>query len=389
MKTLIYPDNESNMELYENLNSDEILVYDENDSIQTSMQKTNNLEDFSNVDAVIFTQNCIINGKYDTTNLKEACSKLQNIVLDEVLLIFDTRVPPRTVLKMSKIIDEYELIPDIKLAYTTTINNNIRVCAGKNDECLEKLVKLYTPVSDEIKTVKHIQTAEIIPILQNAYKDTLIALANQTAILSEALTVDLIEAIDVANLDDEINLLYPQPVLKNEIIRDSDEINKLADEYGEPSQLSENTRSTNNYVAYHMAYMAEKELYLKEHLAMFETTVAILGVTNDETLLNEENNASLMLIDDFASRDVTVWVHDDKIPEEIIEEHGAKKVTLEEAYDADCLIIMTDTEEYRNIKPENVQKVLITALPLFNLEDFKDVEFSSVGQYRLKEGEML
>ena len=389
MKTLIYPDNESNLELYEKLDSDEITVYDEKGTIQTSIQKTNKLEDFSNVDAVIFTQNCIINGKYDTTNLKEACTKLQNLVLDEVLLIFDTRVPPRTVLKMSKIIDEYELIPDIKLAYTTTINNNIRICAGKNEECLEKLVKLYTPVSNEIKTVKHIQTAEIIPILQNAYKDTLIALANQTAILSEALTVDLIEAIDVANIDDEINLLYPQPVLKNEIIRDSDEINRLADEYGEPSQLSENTRSTNNYVAYHMAYMAEKELYLKEHLAMFETTVAILGVTNDETLLNEENNASLMLIDDFASRDVTVWVHDDKIPEEIIEEHGAKKVTLEEAYDADCLIIMTDTEEYRNIKPENIQKVLITALPLFNLEDFKDVEFSSVGQYRLKEGEML
>lgn len=389
MKTLIYPDNESNLELYEKLDSDEITVYDEKGTIQTSIQKTNKLEDFSNVDAVIFTQNCIINGKYDTTNLKEACTKLQNLVLDEVLLIFDTRVPPRTVLKMSKIIDEYELIPDIKLAYTTTINNNIRICAGKNEECLEKLVKLYTPVSNEIKTVKHIQTAEIIPILQNAYKDTLIALANQTAILSEALTVDLIEAIDVANIDDEINLLYPQPVLKNEIIRDSDEINRLADEYGEPSQLSENTRSTNNYVAYHMAYMAEKELYLKEHLAMFETTVAILGVTNDETLLNEENNASLMLIDDFASRDVTVWVHDDKIPEEIIEEHGAKKVTLEEAYGADCLIIMTDTEEYRNIKPENIQKVLITALPLFNLEDFKDVEFSSVGQYRLKEGEML
>ena len=388
-KTVIYPDNETNLELYEKLDSDEILVYDEKGIIQTSMQKTNNLEDFSNADAIIFTQNCIINGKYDTTNLKQACTKLQNLVLDEVLLIFDTRVPPRTVLKMSKIIDEYELIPDIKLAYTTTINNNIRVCAGKNEECLEKLVKLYTPISEEIKTVKHIQTAEIIPILQNAYKDTLIALANQTAILSEALTVDLIEAIDVANFDSEINLLYPQPVLKNEIIRDSDEINKLADEYGEPSQLSENARSTNNYVAYHMAYMAEKELYLKEHLAMFETTVAILGVTNDETLLNEEDNASLMLIDDFASRDVTVWVHDDKIPEEIIEEHGAKKVTLEEAYDADCLIIMTDTPEYRNIKPENIQKVLITALPLFNLEDFKDVEFSSVGQYRLKEGEML
>ena len=62
MKTLIYPDNESNLELYEKLDSDEITVYDEKGTIQTSIQKTNKLEDFSNVDAVIFTQNCIING---------------------------------------------------------------------------------------------------------------------------------------------------------------------------------------------------------------------------------------------------------------------------------------------------------------------------------------
>ena len=244
-------------------------------------------------------------------------------------------------------------------------------------------------MGDEIKTVKHIQSAEIIPILQSAYRDTLIALSNQTAILSEAITVDLIEAIDMANLDENVNLLYPQPVLDNKTIRNSEEIVKLADEYGEASQLSETTRSTNNYVSYHMAYMAEKELYLKEHLAMFETTVAVLGVTNDDTLKTEKDNASLILIDDFVSRDVEVWVHDDKISEELIEQHGAKKITLDEAYDADCIIIMTDTPEYKNIDPEKVEKVIITALPLLDSEKFKDKEYSSVGQYRLKKGEML
>lgn len=244
-------------------------------------------------------------------------------------------------------------------------------------------------MSDDIKTVKHIQTAEFIPILQNAYKDTLIALANQTAILSEALTIDLIEAIDVANTNPEINLLYPQPVLTNEISRDSDEINNLANEYGEATQLSETVRSTNNYVAYHMTYMAEKELFLKEHLAMFETTVAVLGVTNDKELLNQKDNASLTIVDDFVSRDVEVWVHDDKVPEEIIEAHGAKKISLEEAYEADCIIVMTDTPDYRNLDPEKIEKVIITALPILDSKKFENVKLSSVGQYRLKEGEML
>ena len=388
MKTIIYPDYETDISQYENLDS-EVIVYDETGSINTILEKTDSIEQFSTVDAVIFTHNGIIDGKYDTSRLKEACVKLQNSELDEVLLIFDTKVPPLTVLKMSKVIDEYDLIPDIKLAYTTVINDGLRIIAGKNDECRDKTVALYKPISDEIRTEKHIQTAEFIPILQNAYKDTLVALANQTAILSEAITIDLIEAIDVANTDEDIHLLYPKPILKNEISRDSDEINNIANEYGEPSQLSETARSTNNYVAYHMAYMAEKELYLKEHLAMFETTVAILGITEDEQLQTQENNASLALIDDFASRDVEVWAHDDKVPEEIIEEHGAKKISLEEAYEADCIIVMTDTPEYRQLNPEKIKKVIITALPIFDQEKFENVKYSSVGQYRLKEGEML
>lgn len=388
MKTLIYADYETDLNKYKNLNSD-IIVYDETGIIDTEFEKTDSIEMFSNVDAVIFTQNCIVAGEYDTSKLKQACIKIQNCVLDEVLLIFDTKIPPRTVLKMSKVIDEYELIPDIKLAYTTVINDNLRIVAGKNDYCLEKAVEIYETMPEEIRTVKHIQTAEFIPILQNAYKDTLVALANETAILAEALTIDLTEAIDVANTNDEINLEYPKPILKNEISRDSEEINNLANEYGEPSQLSETIRNTNNYVAYHMAYMAEKELYLKEHLAMFETTVAILGITEDDELLSQKDNASLTLIDDFVSRDVEVWAHDDKVPEEIIEEHGAKKITLEEAYEADCIIVMTDTPEYRQMDPERIEKVIITALPIFDQEKFENVKYSCVGHYRLKEGEML
>lgn len=388
MKTVIYPDKDTDFSKYENINS-EIIVYDKTDSINTTFDKTNSDDIFSGVENIILTQNCIKDGTYDIKPLEEVCSELSDKIRSDALIVFDTLVPPRTVFKMSKVIDEYGLMPELSIAYTCLIKENTRVVAGINESSLEKVRQLFENQNEDIKEVKHIQTAEIIPILQNIYKDTLIALSNQIAILSEALTIDLIEAIDLANLKEDVHLLNPQPVLNQEIIRDSNEIVNLANEYGEASQLSETTRSTNNYVAYHMAYMAEKELFLKEHLAMFETTVAILGVTNDTGLMTQSDNASLILIDDFVQRDVEVWVHDDKVSKEIIESHGAKKITMEEAYDADCIIVMTDTEEYRNIDPEKVQKVIVTALPILDPEKFKDVEFSSVGQYRLKEGEML
>ena len=50
---------------------------------------------------------------------------------------------------------------------------------------------------------------------------------------------------------------------------------------------------------------------------------------------------------------------------------------------------MIDTPEYRNINPSKIEKIIITALPLFDSEKFSNVKYSSVGQYRLKKGEML
>ena len=142
MKIIIYPDNETDLTQYERLNHD-VKVFDENGTINTTIDKTSDIEELSSTDAIIFSQNRIINGKYDTTRLKEVCTKIQNLVLDEVLLVFDTKVPPRTVLKMSKIIDEYELIPDIKLAYTTVINGNSSALQvwQINVVCLHQAVK--------------------------------------------------------------------------------------------------------------------------------------------------------------------------------------------------------------------------------------------------------
>ena len=62
---------------------------------------------------------------------------------------------------------------------------------------------------------------------------------------------------------------------------------------------------------------------------------------------------------------------------------------LEEAYEADCIIVMLDNEEYRQLNPERIEKVIITALPIFDQNKFENVKYSCVGHYRLKEGEML
>ncbi|MBR3213696.1 MAG: hypothetical protein IKF79_04175, partial [Methanosphaera sp.] len=178
MNVTLYPDSYTDIQKYEAIGN--IEVYDPDNMVQTPLAKVDNI---SNSEVIIFTQNACVDGQYNTKKLQEACERIRDDIRLDALLIFDTKVPPRTVYKMSKIIDEYDLIPEINMSYTTAINTNTRVVAATNDISLEKTIEIYKNLPQEIKTVKHIQTAEVIPLLQNAYTDTVIALSNQMAIL--------------------------------------------------------------------------------------------------------------------------------------------------------------------------------------------------------------
>jgi UDP-N-acetyl-D-mannosaminuronate dehydrogenase len=388
-KIVIYPDYETKLDKLNDLVAEDIQVYDKSGIINTEYSVTNSMDVFNNANTIILTQNCIVNGEYNTKKLEQVCTELQDYIKDDTLVIFDTDIPPRTVRKMKKHLDEYELVPDINLAHVSRITNDTIVVAGTNETSLNRTSEIYKNTKENLKTTEHIETVEMIKLLKSSYTDTLTALANQLSILSVALTVDLVQAIDFANLDENINLIYPKPITENDTIRNADKLLKLANEYGETTPLVEAARDANNYAPYQIAYMAEKELFLKHNLSFFEVKVAILGITTDDNLVTESYNPSLVLVDDLVQRDAEIWVHDDKVSEDVIEAHGAKKITLEEAYQCDCIIVMTDTPEYRALDPNKVEKVLVTAMPLFDSEKFKDVELNVVGQYKLKKGETV
>ncbi|MDO5851345.1 MAG: UDP binding domain-containing protein [Methanobacteriaceae archaeon] len=361
----------------------DITIYSDN-SID-NMNVTNDELILSEVDVIIIKISAIINGEYNTDNIKEACTKISNYINDNTLIIFDTIVPPRTCKKMEKVLDEYELISDINIAYVTRPIPNQLLIAATNETSLEKTIEIYKYTSKNINSTKDISTAEIIPFLQETYTDTQIALVNQLAIISEALAVDLVEAIKYANLKKEINLQSPSPITKNNTVINTDKIVQLAIEYGETAQLSDTTRTINNYVPYHVAYIAEKELFLKHKLSFYECKIAVLGITNDKKLETQNYNSSLTLIDDLIQRKAEVWVHDDKVSEEIIEQHDAKKISLDEAYECDCIIVMVDDPQYKDLDPTKIEKILITAKPFLDPEKYKDIEFYTVGQYKLGE----
>lgn len=88
---------------------------------------------------------------------------------------------------------------------------NDRIIGGMTDECSAKAKVLYELfVRGEIFTTKA-SVAELVKLMENAFRDVNIAFANEISILCDRYDIDVWEAIRLANRHPRVNVLNPGP----------------------------------------------------------------------------------------------------------------------------------------------------------------------------------
>lgn len=92
------------------------------------------------------------------------------------------------------------------------MSHNARVIGGIDFESTKMAVSLYERItSGKIIMVQNLVTAEVVKLMENTYRDTNIALANELALVCGTLGVDAIEAIKAANYHPRVNIHTPGP----------------------------------------------------------------------------------------------------------------------------------------------------------------------------------
>lgn len=82
-----------------------------------------------------------------------------------------------------------------------------------NDICFKKVSNFFSKIGGNIIRVSNPRTAEFIKLIDNSWRNTRFAFANDLSYLSEFLGIDIIEAIDSANKGYKRNeIAYPGPV---------------------------------------------------------------------------------------------------------------------------------------------------------------------------------
>lgn len=153
-----------------------------------------------------------------------AAEKISPLIKKDDLIILESTVPPKTTANklVWALLKNSEVSPyDIKIAYCPEraipgntifeLINNDRIIGGVNDESGQEAKKIYQKFVKGNIFITKSQSAEMVKIVENAYRDLNIAFANEIALISENIGADVWKIIELANKHPRVNILNPGP----------------------------------------------------------------------------------------------------------------------------------------------------------------------------------
>jgi UDPglucose 6-dehydrogenase len=243
-----------------------------------------------------------------------------------------------------------------------------RVVIGiENDRAAEVMKNVYKPLY-LIETpiiLTNPQTAELIKYASNAFLATKISFINEMANLSEAVDADGIALAKGMGLDKRIGpkFLHPGPGYGGSCFpKDTLALMRTAQEYGSPSRIIETVVEVNAAQKTRMVRKIRKVLGGSEA----GKTIAVLGLTFKPETDDMRDSASLTILPALIEKGAHVKAHDP---------HGmeaAKVIMPEVEYmndpysaceNADCIVILTEWNEYRSLDIDKIKVLLKT--PIF------------------------
>lgn len=330
------------------------------------------------------------NKKADLTYVISACESIKKGLKKGNLVIIESTVPPETGINVIKpLLEESGLIcgEDFYLSYSPEralpnntifeMTHNARIIGGFNEKSADLTAQLYSYITQgEIIKVKNITSAEMVKLMENTYRDVNIALSNELAKICEKINVNANEVINAANYHPRVNLHTPGPGVGGHCIPiDPYFLIEIAEKYGETAKLISDSRVINDSMPDHVLSILSK---FNDGIS----TVSVLGIAYKGNVDDVRETPSKKLIELLIKNGYRVVANDPIVKKEVIETFNVDSVNYEDSLKSDCIIIMTDHDMYKELKPEQVKdKLVISTKPILNSDKFREagINFQAIG----------
>lgn len=260
------------------------------------------------------------------------------------------------------------------------LENIRKIVSGCDDEALEEIKNVYDIVI-EVGTypVSNMRTAEAVKVVENSQRDINIAFMNELAMVFDRMDIDTNEVVDGMNTKWNALGFRPGLVGGHCIGVDPYYFTYEAEKLGYHSQIILNGRIVNDSMGAYVADQAVKKM-IEAGQAPKKSKVVILGLTFKENCPDTRNSKVDDIIKQLNTYGIEPTVVDPWASErDAMREYGVQLKKMEEAKDADCVIVAVAHNEFKAMSLDDIktlfressddEKVLVDVKGLYKVAD--------------------
>jgi len=368
---------ETNQKTIDSINNGQSTVHEPNLSEMISNAVTNKhlhvYDDFSKVsqsDVIIVTVNTPIDSDFKSNldNLLAAVTSLSKYIVKNQIIILKSTVPPKTTLE--KVLPILESNSNLKAGIDFYLGfSPERLAEGKAIEEFKKfpiVVGGVNSISSELisyfwKSILNVKTiivkspteAEMVKLADNLWIDLNIALANELAMLSEKMNIDVLEVIAGANTlpkgQHNVNILFPSVGVGGSCLtKDPWFLHEIGKNYDLDLKIPVLSRTINNNMPYYTVHLLEKNLQ-SQNKDLNKSKIAILGLSFKNNTGDLRETPTKYVIEKLSNSNCILSIFDPLVnPSECLEYFG---INMESSIDdtiknADCIMVLCGHDQF-------------------------------------------
>ena len=302
------------------------------------------------------------NGEADLTFVRQCANEIAEFISPNTLVIVKSTVPVGTCDEIEDIIyekcahSEFSVISNPEFlregnAIYDFMNPDRIVIGIKDQNHKKRIIDLYTNISNEDKILfTSRRSSELIKYASNSMLAMRIIFINEIADLCEKIGADVTDIAKGIGLDKRIgpHFLEPGPGFGGSCFpKDARALIESGKKFDAPQTLLESVILGNEN---RKKNISKKILDKLDEQS--ENQIGILGVTFKAETDDMREAPSLIIIPDLQDNGMNVSVYDPEGEEEaskLIENVNWKQTAYEAAEDVDCLVILTDWKEFKDL----------------------------------------
>ena len=321
-------------------------------------------------------------GDADLTFVNQCAREISEFISPNTQIIMKSTVPVGTcdevedIIKENCLHSEFSVISNPEfLREGNAINDFInpdRIVIGTDDQTSRKtMINLYKNISNEDKILfTSRRSSELIKYASNSMLAMRIIFINEIADLCEKIGANVTDIAKGIGLDKRIgpHFLEPGPGFGGSCFpKDARALIESGKKYGAPQTLLESVILGNENRKKNISKKILDKLDKQS-----ENQIGILGVTFKAETDDMRESPSLVIIPDLQENGINISAYDpegEKEASKILKNVNWKKSAYEAAENVDCLVILTDWEEFKNLDLDKLKNSMKRPL----IYDFRNI----------------